>query len=117
MRLHRSLALILAVPLVLADLALLVFDAFLIVVVLVAVASAFPTRWPLTLVLFGAAAVYAAGLSFIVMDTLQNGLQGLRSPRRALTCSLYGFAMNLAGALLAVVMLMVLLVFGGGAIF
>jgi hypothetical protein len=70
--------------------------------------------WLLTLGAAVSAALYLAGLVFIVMDALEDGVRQFRNPGRILRCSLLGFGMNSAGAVLGLVLLLVTLLVAGG---
>jgi hypothetical protein len=104
---------VIATPLMLVDLGLFVVAWFFIAGALIVDADVFPSLWPMTIAAAVSAALYAVGLVFIATDALEDGVRGLRRPRRLLTCSLFGLAMNSAGALLAFVVLIAALFFAG----
>jgi hypothetical protein len=75
---------------------------------------AFPSVWLLTLGAVVSATLYLAGLLFIVMDAVEDGVRQFRNPSRILRCSLLGLGMNSAGALLGLVLLLCTLLVAGG---
>ena len=114
MKARPLLTMLVATPLVLVDLALLFIAGFLIFSTLYLIVPAFPSLWPLTIGVALCAALYVAGLVFVAVDALESGVRALRSPRRLLRCSLLGFGMNAAGALLGFVVLVATLLIVGG---
>lgn len=117
MKVSPRLLMVITAPLMLLDLGLFVIAWFVMGSALIVAAEAFPSLWPMTMAAAVSAALYVAGLVFIAADALEDGVPGLRRPRRLLTCSLFGLAMNSAAALLALVVLIATLFFAGAAIF
>jgi hypothetical protein len=100
-------------PLILVDLGLLMLAGFLLGGSLVLTVPLFHSEWPLTTVMTIAAAAYLTGLVCVVADSLQGGLHQLRTPKRALRCSLFGLAVNTAGAIVGLLALVAAFAFGG----
>jgi hypothetical protein len=117
MKVSPRLLMVIAAPLMLVNLGLFVIAWFVMGSALILAADAFPSLWPMTIAAAISAALYTVGLFFIAVDTLEDGARGLRRPRRLLTCSLFGLAMNSAGALLGLVVLIATLFFAGAALF
>lgn len=113
MKIRSALMVSLATPLVLVDLGLLAFAWIFLATGLVVAARAFPSYWPLIFMVAIPTVVYLAGLYFVAADAFQDGLRQFRTPQGLLRCSLLGLAMNSAGALLAIVIWLALLVFPG----
>ncbi len=113
MRLRAGVMVLVATPLILVDFGLLVLAGFLFWSTLALTVPVFPYLWPLTFVAAVSAVLYVGGLVFLAADALQDGVRQLRTPKRMLHCSVFGFAMNSVGALLGVVMLGATLVFSG----
>jgi hypothetical protein len=108
------MAMLVATPLILLDMGLLLVAIYLLFTVFYLAVPAFPSLWLLTLVAVVSATLYLAGLVFIVMDALEDGVRQFRNPDRILRCSLLGFGMNSAGAVLGFVLLLLTLLVVGG---
>lgn len=117
MRVRSVFSILLAAPLMLVNLGLLALAAFLLFWALSLVVPSFPTLWPLTLGVAASAGLYVAGLVFIAADTLEGGLHHLRTPNRILRCSFLGLAMNIAGVLLGIVIILATLAFIGATLY
>jgi hypothetical protein len=103
-----------ATPLILLDLGLLLVAIYLLFSVFYLAVPVLPSLWLLTLGAVVSAALYVAGLVFIVMDAFEDGVLQFRSPSRVLRCSLLGFGMNSAATVLGFILLLVTLLVAGG---